>query len=120
VGVDVDTVKVAIVTTSIDVTVIHCRNTAGSREADRPRGTVAEVPQLLTGGKTETAQIISDLIIPIQQIHLAIADSRSAEPPANFHCPMDFRPAFRPGAEDACFLRCGIPLRPEILRPVCR
>jgi hypothetical protein len=92
----VDAIEIAIVTARIDVIAVNGRYTSRAGEADRPGSIIGDIPEFFATGKVETTKVIAYLIVPVEQIDLAVLDDRSTVSPANSNDPQDFRPALRP------------------------
>jgi len=92
----VDAIEIAIVTARIDVIAVDGRYASRAGKRNTPGSVVGEIPEFLAIGKVKTPEVITDFVIAIEEIDLAVFDNRSGITPADVDSPQDLRPALRP------------------------
>jgi hypothetical protein len=80
-------IEIAVVTTGIDLVTVDGRYASRARETDRPGSVIGKTPEFFATGEVEAPKVIAYLIVPVEQIDLAVLDDRSAVPPANSNSP---------------------------------
>jgi hypothetical protein len=83
----VDAVEITVVSAGIDVIPINGRHTARAGETNGPGRIIGEIPEFLATGKVKTAKAGAYLIVPVEQIELAVLDNRSSVSPPNRDSP---------------------------------
>jgi hypothetical protein len=96
VGVEIDAVKVAVVATRIDAIAVHSRHPARPGEHHGSRSVIREVPEFLTTREIEAPQAFARLIVPIEQVDLAIFHDWPGIAPIQGNGPQDLRAVSRP------------------------
>ena len=118
VRVDVDRVQVADRTGCVDDVAVHRGSRARARELEGAGRVVGEVPEFLAGREVVDSENVSDLVVPVEQVHLAPADGRPAEPDTQRNRPQDLRPFLRPRAQESCLGGRAVPVRAHVSGPI--
>jgi hypothetical protein len=80
-------IEVAVVTTRIDMVAVHGRYTSRAGKHSSSGGIIGKIPEFFTTGEVKTPKVVTNLIIPVEQIYPAIFDNRSAKTSANSNSP---------------------------------
>ncbi len=100
-----DAIQVSQRAAGVDVVAVNHWRGSRSGMIERARRAVREAPQLLAGGKVEASNLVPDRVVPVEQVHLAGADRRTAVADANGGRPEDPGPFLRPGSQKSLFRR---------------
>ena len=73
VGLGVDRVEISQRSRCVDVLTVHGRRGPRSSKTETPRRAVRKCPEFLAAGQLEHAQRVPDLLVPVEQIDLAVA-----------------------------------------------
>ena len=106
----VDAIEIAIGTTRIDMIAVQDRYTSRAGKHNTSGSVIGKIPEFLAIGEVQTPQVVTHLVIPVEQVHLAVFDNRvhhslcqqqqSTEPPA----PSQARSARSPFSGEVEFL----------------
>ena len=86
-AIDVDAIQIAIMATRINVIAVNDRYASRAWKRNTPGSVVCRIPEFLAVGKVKTPKVITYLVIPVEQVHLAVFDNRSAVTSANSNGP---------------------------------
>ena len=116
----VDRVEVSQRSRCVDVLTVHGRRGPRSSKGETPRRAVRKCPEFLAAGQLEHAQRVPDLLVPVEQIDLAVADGGAAEAGAQRHGPQHRRACVRPDAQQAALTGGAVRVGSVDRRPICR
>ena len=77
---------------------VHGWHASGAGKHRRPGSVVSKLPEFFACGKVQTTQHIPHLIIPVEEVNLAICDNRAAETLSHRNRPENRRTICGPGA----------------------
>ena len=118
-GLRVDAVQVSQRPAGVDAIAIHRRGRPRSGKHELAGRVIRETPELLAAGQVEDPELVPDLLIPVEQIDLAVADRRTAETQADRHRPKHCRTFLWPGSQQTLLIGGAVSCRPIDPRPVC-
>jgi hypothetical protein len=73
----VDAIEIATGTARINMIAVHDRHAARAGKHHRSGSVIGKTPEFLAIGEVQAPQVIPYLIIPVEQVHLAVFDDRT-------------------------------------------